>query len=90
MATKQNSTTRRGAQRAASAVSKPEGTAGKGLAVTPKVAGFRRAGYAFPDGETVIPLDELDDRQYEQLTTEPMLVTYLKDIEAAPAADAAT
>ena len=55
------------------------------LVVTPKVSGFRRAGRAFA-GETRIPLDELSDEQYEQLTTEPMLVTYLA--EAAPAADA--
>ncbi|GKT18556.1 hypothetical protein AVHY2522_19255 [Acidovorax sp. SUPP2522] len=83
MATKPT-TTRRGAQRAAPLVTKPESATGKGLAVTPKVGGFRRAGYAFPDGETVIPLDDLDDRQYAQLTTEPMLVTYLKDLEASP------
>lgn len=63
---------------------KPEGT-GIDLVVTPKVSGFRRAGRAFA-GETRIPLDELSDEQYAQLTTEPMLVTYLA--EAAPAADA--
>lgn len=63
---------------------KPEGT-GIDLVVTPKVSGFRRAGRAFA-GETRIPLDELTDEHYEQLTTEPMLVTYLA--EAAPAADA--
>lgn len=63
---------------------KPEGT-GIDLVVTPKVSGFRRAGRAFA-GETRIPLDELSDEQYEQLTTEPMLVTYLAD--ATPAADA--
>ena len=64
---------------------KPEGGEGIDLVVTPKVSGFRRAGRAFA-GETRIPLDELSDEQYEQLTTEPMLVTYLA--EAAPAADA--
>ena len=63
---------------------KPEGT-GIDLVVTPTVSGFRRAGRAFA-GETRIPLDELSDEQYEQLTTEPMLVTYLAD--ATPAADA--
>jgi len=83
MATKQNQQPRRAQQRAAApTVSKPEGTAGKGLAVTPKVAGFRRAGYAFPDGKTVVPLDDLNEQQYEQLTTEPMLVTYLVDLPA--------
>ena len=63
---------------------KPEGT-GTDLVVTPKASGCRRARLAFA-GETRIPLDELSDEQYEQLTTEPMLVTYLA--EAAPAADA--
>ena len=58
---------------------KPEGN--KALKVVPKRAGFRRAGYAFPDGETVIPLADLTDTQYEQLTNEPMLVTHLVDVE---------
>lgn len=68
---------------AAAPVQKPEGN--KALKVVPKRAGFRRAGYAFPDGETVIPLADLTDAQYEQLTTEPMLVTFLVDGEEAPA-----
>ncbi len=62
---------------------KPEGDKPQALHVTPKVPGFRRAGRAFPDGETVIPIVELDDEEYVQLTTEPMLVTYVKDLPAA-------
>ena len=46
--------------------------------VVPKIDGFRRAGRAFA-GETVIPLSELTDEQFEQLTTEPQLVTMLID-----------
>ena len=68
---------------AAAPVKKPEGN--KALKVVPKRAGFRRAGYAFPDGETVIPLADLTDEQYGQLTSEPMLVTFLVDGEEAPA-----
>ena len=59
---------------------KPEGT-GIDLVVTPKVEGFRRAGFAF-SGETRLPLNELSDKQYEQLIQEPMLVTYLAEAEA--------
>ncbi len=51
------------------------------LVVTPKVEGFRRAGFAF-SGETRLPLNELSDKQYEQLIQEPMLVTYLAEAEA--------
>ncbi len=67
---------------------KPESDKPQALHVTPKVPGFRRAGRAFPDGETVIPLSDLSDDEYEQLTAEPMLVTYVKDLPAAePKAD---
>ncbi len=58
------------------------------LVVTPKVEGFRRAGFAF-SGETRLPLADLSDKQYEQLTREPMLVTYLADAEAVADAAAA-
>lgn len=57
-------------------VTKPDGA--KALKVVPKTDGFRRAGRAFA-GETVIPLSELTDEQFEQLTTEPQLVTMLID-----------
>lgn len=63
------------------AVTKPDGA--KALKVIPKVDGFRRAGRSF-SGETVIPLSELTDEQYEQLTTEPQLVTLLVDLPAEP------
>lgn len=80
MATAKNAP-RKAAAKAAAPVTKPAGDR-QALKVVPKRAGFRRAGYAFPDGETVIPLDELTDTQYEQLTTEPMLVTHLVDLPA--------
>ena len=75
---------RKSAKSKAAPVTKPKGDVAKALKVIPKRAGFRRAGYAFPDGETVIPLDELTDKQYEQLTNEPMLVTILIDAPAEP------
>ena len=65
-----------------------EGGKPKGLKVIPKRAGFRRAGYAFPDGETTLALADLSDEQYAQLTTEPMLVTVLVDLDV-PEASAA-
>ena len=63
------------------AVVKPDGA--KALKVVPKTDGFRRAGRAFA-GETVIPLSELTDEQFEQLTTEPQLVTMWIDLPGAP------
>ena len=81
MATAKNAP--RKAAAAATPATKPEGgDKPQALKVVPKRAGFRRAGYAFPDGETVIPLDELSEKQYAQLTTEPMLVTHLVDLPA--------
>lgn len=75
---------------AARTIAKPAtGEKPQGLKVVPKRAGFRRAGYAFADGETVIPLSDLSDEQYRQLTTEPMLVTYLVDLPLQPDATAA-
>lgn len=75
---------------AARTIAKPAtGEKPQGLKVVPKRAGFRRAGYAFADGETVIPLADLSDKQYQQLTTEPMLVTYLVDLPLQPDATAA-
>ena len=69
---------------------KPEqGDKPKGLKVVPKRAGFRRAGFTFADGETTLPLADLSDEQYTQLTTEPMLVTMLVDLDE-PATDNAT
>lgn len=85
MATSKNLTQSRTPQKAG--VEKPVSEQPRALKVIPKRAGFRRAGYAFPDGETVIALADLSDKQYEQLTSEPMLVTFLVDL---PDADAAT
>jgi hypothetical protein len=73
---------------APASASKPEGDTALDLVVTPKVPGFRRAGRAFA-GETRIPLAELSEEQYQQLTTEPMLVTYLAEAATAAAAEAA-
>ncbi len=52
------------------------------LGVTPKRAGFRRAGIAFPAGETILALHELTEAQREQLITDPMLVTRRVDLPA--------
>ena len=40
-------------------------------------------------GEARLPLADLSDKQYEQLTREPMLVTYLAEAEAVADAAAA-
>lgn len=80
MATAKNAPSK-AASLATAPVTQPDGKR-QALKVVPKRAGFRRAGHAFPDGETVIPLDELTDTQYEQLTAEPMLVTHLVDLPA--------
>jgi len=88
MATAKNST--KSATTAKPLATKPEqGNKPKGLKVVPKRAGFRRAGFAFPDGETTLPLADLSDEQYAQLTTEPMLVTLLVDLDV-PATDTDT
>jgi hypothetical protein len=58
------------------AVTKPDG-ADKVLRVIAKRDGFRRAGRVFNGEATFIELDDLTDRQYEQLSTEPMLVADL-------------
>ena len=65
---------------------KPTGDKPQGLKVVPKRAGFRRAGYAFPDGPTTIPLSDITEEQYNALIAEPMLVTMLVDLPAAEAA----
>lgn len=67
----------------AAKVTKPEGSESQALKVIPKRAGFRRAGIAFPEGETVLPMNDLTDKQYEQLIKEPMLVTVLIDLPAS-------
>lgn len=72
----------------AKAAAKPTGQMPQGLKVIPKRSGFRRAGYAFPDGETVIPLADITDEQYALLTTEPMLITQLVDLPEAAEATA--
>jgi hypothetical protein len=74
---------------AAAPVTKPTADKAQGLKVVPKRTGFRRAGYAFDDpAGTVIPLADLDDEQYEALTTEPALVTHLVDLPEESASQA--
>lgn len=63
----------------------PAGTAAEALRVVPKRAGFRRAGFAFPEEGMTILLSELTAEQLEQLENEPMLVTHRVE-GSAPAA----
>ena len=49
------------------------------LQVISKRDGFRRAGREW-HGTSHVPLDELTRAQYEQLTTEPLLVTQLLEV----------
>lgn len=65
----------------AKATGKPAGGESEAIKVVPKRAGFRRAGFAFPEGGLTIPLSELSEDQLEQLETEPMLVTMRVGIE---------
>ena len=58
------------------------------LQVIAKRDGFRRAGREW-HGTSHVPLDELTRAQYEQLTTEPMLVTYLDEPASAPDSEVA-
>lgn len=60
---------------------KAAGGADRGLKVTSRPATFRRAGYNFSSEARVIPLDQLTEEQYDQITTETMLVAQEVDIE---------
>ncbi|MBX9834198.1 MAG: hypothetical protein K2X78_14270 [Burkholderiaceae bacterium] len=59
------------------------------LQVISKRDGFRRAGREW-HGTSFVPLDELNRRQYEQLTTEPLLVTQLMEVPVDQVAELAT
>lgn len=59
---------------------KAAGPANRGLEITTKREGFRRAGIAH-EGTKVHPFDKLDPDQVEQLKNEPMLVVREVDIE---------
>jgi hypothetical protein len=59
----------------------PDGATRQVLQVIAKRDGFRRAGRAW-SGTTTVPLDELTEEQFKQLTTEPMLVTMLLEVPA--------
>lgn len=67
----------------------PAGPADKGLHVIPKIAGFRRGGFAWPAEGKTVPLDQLTVEQAEQITGESNLVTQVVDIEAPKAEKAA-
>ena len=57
------------------------------IKVIPKRAGFRRAGYAFPEEGLTIRLSELNDKQLDQLENEPMLVVMRMEVEAPSTVD---
>ena len=67
---------------------KPAGTVTEAIKVIPKRAGFRRAGFAFPEEGLTIRLSELTDKQLDQLESEPMLVVIPVDVEEIATADA--
>ena len=58
------------------------------LQVISKRDGFRRAGREW-HGTTLVPVDELNRRQYEQLTSEPLLVTQLMEVPEEQAGELA-
>ena len=67
---------------------KPAGTSTQAIKVIPKRAGFRRAGYAFPEEGLTILLSELTDKQLAQLENEPMLVVVSVEVDAPSTAEA--
>ncbi|GKS87152.1 hypothetical protein AVMA1855_23390 [Acidovorax sp. SUPP1855] len=87
MATAKKPTSQPAAPQQAAMPSTREEFERKALVVVPKRAGFRRAGYAFPDGETTIPMKDLKGEQYLLLIREPMLVTYMVDLPADAAGE---
>ena len=78
---KKNQTAAAAAAKAATAISPGEPAPGmrQVLQVISKRDGFRRAGREW-HGTSHVPLDELTRAQYEQLTTEPLLVTQLLEV----------
>ena len=58
------------------------------LQVISKRGGFRRAGREW-HGTSFVPVDELNRRQYEQLTSEPLLVTQLMEVPEEQAGELA-
>lgn len=58
------------------------------LQVISKRDGFRRAGRAW-HGTTIVPLDELTREQYEQITSEPLLVAQLLEVPVDQVGDLA-
>ena len=78
---KKNQTAAAAAAAAATAILPGEPAPGmrQVLQVISKRDGFRRAGREW-HGTSHVPLDELTRAQYEQLTTEPLLVTQLLEV----------
>jgi len=77
------------AKSAAAPATKPKAE-DKALRVIAKRDGFRRAGLVFGSDPVDTPLADLSEAQYQALTTEPMLVTYLVDLPSPDAQDAST
>lgn len=75
MATQRNNS----AKGAPAPATKGDGATRQVLQVVSKRDGFRRAGRAW-SGTTTVALGELTQEQYEQLSTEPMLVTLLLEV----------
>ncbi len=67
---------------------KPAGASTQAIKVIPKRAGFRRAGYSFPEEGLTIRLSELTDKQLDQLENEPMLVLVPVEVEASATVEA--
>ena len=78
---KKNQTAAAAAAKAATAILPGDPAPGmrQVLQVISKRDGFRRAGREW-HGTSHVPLDELTRAQYEQLTTEPLLVTQLLEV----------
>jgi hypothetical protein len=66
------------------AKTKAAGPATKGLRITTKRDGFRRAGIEFT-GTQVLPLSDLTTDQVEAIKAEPMLIVDEVDVEAEKA-----
>ena len=65
------------------------GPSRQALQVISKRDGFRRAGREW-HGSTMVPLDELTEKQIEQLESEPMLVVLQVEASSEAASDDST
>ena len=87
---KKNQTATAAAAKAATAILPGDPAPGmrQVLQVISKRDGFRRAGREW-HGTTLVPVDELNRRQNEQLTSEPLLVTQLMEVPEEQAGELA-